>query len=302
MVVDEAFTATDALVVYRATETLQRASADHKGGFMATSIDTGDRTVSIGRIFSRAFATMGSNPVTVFGISFVFGALPGVVINYLAQNAGYSQQNLASGAITPALFWTIFAVTMLLAIVFAMLTQGALVRATAAHSEGREASFGESAMAGLRVIVPLFLLGLLLGIGISLGFLLLIVPGVILYLMWAVAAPALVEEGTGVIGAFGRSSFLTKGARWKVLGLGLIMMVIYWIYSAVIGVVMISIYGLEGLASAAQQGLPLGLLAVSGVLSTIVTAVIATLQTSLYIELRDWKDGPATEALTEIFA
>ena len=270
---------------------------------MASSIDTaGDRSVSMGRIFSRAFGTMGSNPVTVFGISFVFGALPGLVINLISQRLGYSAPNLASGAITPAMYWTLFAGTIVLTVAFAMLTQGALVRATAAHSEGREASFGESAMAGLRVIVPLFLLGLLLGIGISLGFLLLIVPGVILYLMWAVAAPALVEEGTGVIGAFGRSSFLTKGARWKVLGLGLIMMVIYWIYSAVIGVVMISIYGLEGLASAAQQGLPLGLLAVSGVLSTIVTAVIATLQTSLYIELRDWKDGPATEALTEIFA
>lgn len=270
---------------------------------MATSIDhAGDRSVSIGRIISRAFGTMGSNPVTVFGISLVFGALPGVLINLGAQRLGYSQQNFANGVITPALFWTIFTVTIMLGIAFAMLTQGALVRATAAHSEGREASFGESATAGLRVIVPLFILGLLLGLGIMLGFLLLIVPGIILYLMWAVAAPALVEEKTGIIGSFGRSSYLTKGARWKVFGLGLIVVVIYWIFSAVIGVAMISIYGLNGLAAAVQEGLPIGFLTVNALLSTIVTAIVATLQTSLYIELRNWKDGPANEALNEIFA
>lgn len=270
---------------------------------MATSINgASDRSVSIGRIFSRAFGTMGSNPVTVFGISLVFSALPGVVINLVSQRLGYVPQNLATGVITPVLYYTIAAVVSVLSIAFVMLAQGALVRATAAHSEGREASFAESAMTGLRVIVPLFVLGLLLAIGVGFGFLLLIVPGVILYLMWAVAAPALVEEKTGILGSFGRSSYLTKGARWKVLGLGLIMVVIYWIFSAVVGVLMLSIYGLNGLAAVAQQGFPIGFLLVSAVLSTIVTAIVATIQTSLYIELRDWKDGPATEALTEIFA
>ncbi|MDB5707261.1 MAG: putative integral rane protein [Sphingomonas bacterium] len=270
---------------------------------MATSVaSTTDRMVSIGRVFSRAFATMASNPLTVFGISFLFGALPGVIMNYVAQNLGYSQQNLATGAITPLYFYTIFAVIIILGIVFAMLTQGALVRATVAHSEGRNASFGESAMAGLQVALPLFVLGILLGLGVTLGFLLLIVPGIILYLMWAVAAPALVEEQAGVFEAFGRSRYLTKGARWKILALGLIMLVIYWIFSAVAGVALVTIYGVQGLAAAVQQGLPLTWLAVSAVISTILTAIIATIQTSLYIELRDWKDGPGSEALSEVFA
>lgn len=270
---------------------------------MATSIDgASDRSVSIGRIFSRAFGTMGGNPITVFGISFVFGAVPGVLINYVAQSLGYSQQNLTTGVISPILFFTILAVTLVLGVVFAMLSQGALVRATIAHSEGREASFGDCAMTGLRVVVPLFLLGILLGLGVTFGFLLLIVPGIILYLMWAVAAPALVVERTGVIEAFGRSSYLTSGARWKIFGLGLIMLVIYWIFSAISGVVIVSIYGLQGMVAATQQGLPIGFLLVSAVISTIVTAIVATVQTSLYVELRNWKDGPDTEALSEIFA
>ena len=270
---------------------------------MATSIsEAGDRTVSIGRIFSRAFGTMGSNPVTVFGISFLFGAVPGVVINLVGQRLGFTQQNFLTGAITPALYATMAIVTAVLSIVFAMLTQGALVRATAAHSEGREASFAESATVGLRSVVPLFLLGILLGLGVMLGFVFLIVPGILLWVMWAVAAPALVEEGTGVIGAFGRSRFLTKGARWSVFGVGVVIVVLYWIFSAISGAVMIAVYGTQGLLAAMQQGIPFWFLIGSAVISTLLTAVVATIQTSLYIELRDWKDGPATEALTEIFA
>jgi hypothetical protein len=270
---------------------------------MATSIGEADgRAVSIGRIFSRAFETMGSNPVTVFGISFVFTALPSFVVNYIAQGLGYSQQNLSTGAISLFLFATIAIVSVLIEIVLTMLTQGALVRVTAAHLQGHEASFGDAAMTGLRAALPLFLLAILLGLGVMLGFMLFVVPGIILYLMWAVAAPALVEEKIGVIEAFGRSRHLTSGARWKVLGLGLIMLVIYWIFSGISGVIMVSIYGLQGLAVAMQQGVPFGFLLVSVVVSTLLTAIIATIQTSLYIELRDWKDGPATEALTEIFA
>lgn len=270
---------------------------------MATSISAvGDRTVSIGRIFSRAFGTMGSNPVTVFGISFLFGAVPGVVINLVAQRLGFTQQNLTTGAITPALFVTIMLVTTVLGIICAMLTQGALVRATAAHGEGREASFSESALIGLRMVVPLFLLGILLGLGVLLGFMFLIVPGIMLWVMWAVAAPALVEERTGVIGAFGRSRFLTKGARWSVFAIGVIIIVLYWIFSAISGAVMIAIYGTQGLFTSLQQGVPFAFLIGSALAGTILTAIVATIQTSLYIELRDWKDGPATEALTEIFA
>jgi len=261
-----------------------------------------DRNVSIGHVLSRAFATMGANPLTVFGISFALGALPRVAMNYGAQSLGYSSRNYMTGAISPLLFFSIAVAIGLLSIFSSMLTQGALVRATIAHSEGREASFGESAMAGLRVVLPLFALGILFSLGLLFGFVLLIIPAIFLYLMWAVAAPALVEERTGVFGAFNRSSYLTKGARWQILGLSFVMLVIYWIFSGVIATSLVLIYGVQGLATLTQNGLPLAWLIVSGVLSTILTAIMTTIQTSLYVELRNWKDGPASEKLADIFA
>src|SRR3546814_3515328 len=72
----------------------------------------------------------------------------------------------------------------IVSMVFYALVQGALVRATIAHTEGRRASFGESAAAGLAVALPLIGLSILAAIGIWLGLILLIVPGIMLFCMW----------------------------------------------------------------------------------------------------------------------
>jgi hypothetical protein len=266
---------------------------------MATAaMDRDDRGVSIGRIFSRAFGTIGSNPVATLGIAFLFGALPSLMIAYAIQSLGTE----AFAALGTAAVIGISVLSALLAIVLAMITQGALVRATVAYSEGRKASFGESAMAGLSVALPLFLLGVGSAIGIGLGFLLLIVPGIILYVMWSVAAPALVEERLGPTEAFGRSNHLTSGVRWKIFGLLLVVLVFYWIFSSLVAMLSIMWYGgVAEFAENAVRGMPIGYLVINGIAGTITSAAWGVIQTSLYVELRDWKDGPQTEALARIF-
>jgi hypothetical protein len=267
---------------------------------MATrAADMQDRSVSIGRIFGRAFGTLGSNPVATFGIAFLFGALPSLFVAYGIQFV--RAETLSRAGTVAAVAVAIF--TILVSIMLAMITQGALVRATVAHSEGREASFAESAMAGLSVALPLFLLGLASGIGIALGFLFLVVPGIILYIMWSVAAPAMVEERLGVTDALGRSSELTSGARWKIFGLSLVVLVVYWLFSAVVAMLAMSFYGGPmQFAEAANGGMPLGYLAINGIAGTLTSAVWGVIQSSLYVELRHWKDGPATDQLADIFA
>ncbi|MDE8403887.1 hypothetical protein PCJ45_28015, partial [Klebsiella pneumoniae] len=77
----------------------------------------------------------------------------------------------------------------------------------------------------------------------------------------------------------------TKGARWNIFALELVVLVIYWIISAVVGVLFLALIGFQNLANAAQgQGLSIGLIAVSAVSSTLVITIISTIQTSLYVE------------------
>jgi hypothetical protein len=256
-----------------------------------------ERRMSIARVFERGFATIKSNPATMFGIAFLFSALPGTLIAYGVE---FVQQpmldDLGAGAMI-----AIWIATMLLAMIFGMITQGALVRATIAYSEGRKASFGESVMAGLVVVLPLIGLGILHSLAVAVGFMLLIVPGVMLYMMWSVAAPALVAERNSVFAAFGRSRFLTRGARWKIFALQLVIIVIYGMVSSSLGVMLIAVNGIEAAGNIGQT-LPLWYLAVSAVIQTILAAIWGALQTSLYVELRDWKDGPDADALADIFA
>lgn len=269
-----------------------------KGDNMASSaIAVEERRMSIARVFERGFSTIGSNPVTMFGIAFLFSALPGMLINYGSQ---LIQQPMLEGLGTGAVI-AISIGTLLLALVFGMITQGALVRATIAHSEGRKASFGESVMAGLVMVLPLIALGILFALAVGVGLMLLIVPGVMLYIIWSVASPALVAERSGVFGAFGRSQFLTKGARWRIFALQLVIIIFYWIVSSALGVLLIATYGMEGLETMGQT-LPLWYMGLNAVIQTAIAAIWGAIQTSLYVELRDWKDGPDAHALADIFA
>jgi hypothetical protein len=268
---------------------------------MATyASDFADRDVSIGRIFNRAFGTIGSNPVATLGIAFLFGALPGTLI-------GYGSQYLRRTDFAFIGFWGTVAIglaTMVLSIVFSMITQGALVRATIAHSEGRQSSFQESVMAGLVVAWPLFLLALVSALGIGFAMVLLIVPGIMIYIRWSVAAPALVEERIGVLDALSRSSGLTDGVRWKIFGLLLIAVVGNWMFSAALGAFLFAMFGgMQGMRDATATGsFPFLYYVVTAVANTLTSAVWGVLLTSLYVELRNWKDGPATDTLAEVFA
>jgi hypothetical protein len=64
----------------------------------------------------------------------------------------------------------------------------------------------------------LILNGILAGIAIAIGFVLIIVPGLILLTIWSVIAPSIVVEDKGVFDAFGRSRELVRGHGWQVFG------------------------------------------------------------------------------------
>jgi hypothetical protein len=254
--------------------------------------------VSIERIFGRAFGTIRANPLATLGIAFLFSAVPTVALNILARGVQPELLGRVGG-------WGIVAFGLamaVIAIVISAITQGALVRATVAHSGGRESSFAESVAAGLAVIIPLFLTSIVFAVGVGLAMILLIVPGVMLYCAWAVATPAVVEERLWPLAALERSRELTSGARWKVFALLLILMVGYWILSAVVAAVSMQFMGgLQGFQAMGARGFSTGYLLVTGLVQTIVACIWGVSISALYVELRDWKDGPPAAALAEVF-
>jgi uncharacterized membrane protein len=264
---------------------------------MASLAETGE-TMSVGRVFTRGFGVIVDNPLAVFGIAFVFGALPSVVISWLQQRmlAGQMDRYQVFGSLGVML------ASMFVGLVLQALVQGSLVRAALAYARGEKATFGQCVGTALPVVLPLIALAILMILGIWLGMILLIVPGVMLFVMWSVASPALVAERTGVFGAFGRSRFLTKGARWKVFGIEVILIVVYYAFIAAFAATTFTATGSNFATTVTTNGLSMGWIVATIVSSTLATTVWSTVQTSLYVELRNWKEGLPEESLAEIFA
>jgi uncharacterized membrane protein len=181
-------------------------------------------------------------------------------------------------------------------VVLRSIVQGCLVRATVADSEGRQAGIGECLTAALSRLLPLIGASILFTLAIILGSMLLIVPGIMVAVAWAVVIPVTVEEQLSVGAAFRRAADLTRGARWKVFGLFLLMAVILWLLALAAGLFQIFAVGLPR-----AGGMPPSFIIFNAVTTTISVTFWATMVTGLYVELRDWKDGPAGQRLNEIF-
>ena len=87
------------------------------------------------------------------------------------------------------------------------------------------------------VVLPLLAVSLLAGLGIVIGFILIIVPGLFLMTIWSVVAPVTVIERPGVLAAFSRSRELVRGYGWQVFGVIVVVILIVIVVSIVVAII-----------------------------------------------------------------
>jgi hypothetical protein len=120
-----------------------------------------------------------------------------------------------------------------LAFVFAIVTFAAsrafeafAIFTVARDMDGDPASSAEGWAVARKMWLPLMGLTLFMAISIVVGLCLLVVPGILIALMWCVAGPVLVLEGTDIATALRRSVSLTDLRRWKLLLIFVVMFVV----------------------------------------------------------------------------
>lgn len=171
--------------------------------------------LDVGNVISRVFKIYGDQFAVLF--------LSALVINLVQVVA------LAGGLLSVIL-------GSLLSLIANVFYTGMVVRLVEDLQDGRrDASVGQLFESVAPVVLPLIGAGILAGIGIAIGFLLLIIPGVILLTIWAVVAPVIVVERSGVINSFGRSLELVRPNFWQTLGVIAVMTVISFVASAILG-------------------------------------------------------------------
>lgn len=142
------------------------------------------------------------------------------------------------------------ALVSLVALVIATFYQGMVVELVRDVQDGRRDSSAGQLFRGVApIVLPLIGLSILLGIGVTIGFILIIVPGLFLITIWSVAAPSLVVERRGVFAAFGRSRELVRGHGWQVFGVILVVIGLSIVVS-IIAAVIASGLGTVGVAIA----------------------------------------------------
>ena len=250
---------------------------------MATASGS-DGRIDIGSVLSRGFETIGSNFPAFFGLSVLFGGVPTFIFSYLSgpdpgadDLLGFAASGAAPGA------W-------LVQMVATAFLQAVIVRSSILTLSGRDADIGGSMSAAFGLILPLIGLTILSGLIILIGLVLLIVPGIIAYVALSVAVPILVEERRGVTECLERSAALTKGSRWSVFLLLLILGVAYLVVAAALGGAMAAV-GAETLQYGAEAAAV-----------TVTSLFMSAMTASLYVELRTVKEGATTEGLADIFA
>jgi hypothetical protein len=131
-------------------------------------------------------------------------------------------------------FWLGFVVS----VVAAFLLQATLVKAVQDVRDGRaDMSISETVSAALPYIGPVAGASVLAAIAISIGLLLLIVPGLFLITIWAVIVPVIVIERVGVLASFGRSRELVRGRGWHVFGTLVLVYLIMLAVNIVLGLI-----------------------------------------------------------------
>jgi hypothetical protein len=157
----------------------------------------------------------------------------------------------------------------IISVIAGFLLQAALIKAVEDVRDGRaDLSFGDTLQAARPALGRVAIASILAGIGIGIGLILLIAPGLYLLTIWCMIVPVIVLEGAGTSAAFTRSRELVRGYGWQVFGTLVLVFIVMLAVGLVLGII------LAGLPTAATNFISN---IVSGTLVSPFLALVLTL-------------------------
>jgi hypothetical protein len=243
-------------------------------------------TFLVGRVLSHTFSLFFRTVAKFFVVAAV-AALP--TIAFYGGESGAAARDPDKAV---AMIVTIV-VALIAWFLLSSLSQAAILYGAFQEMRRRPVSLGESLAKGLSRIFPLLGLSICVAFGLIVGFILLIVPGYIFWVMWYVATPACVVERLGPFKSMSRSRELTKGHRWKIFGIILLVGIV----SGIAGAIIEKVLELALSATPGNVGVMVGLL-IWNALAGLFGAILVTV---MYHDLRVAKEGVDVEQIASVF-
>ncbi|HUR94580.1 MAG TPA: glycerophosphoryl diester phosphodiesterase membrane domain-containing protein [Gemmatimonadales bacterium] len=243
------------------------------------------RPLTAGEILDTSFTLYRRHFAALATVALICTGVP-LVLRLFLEAAGGIFSNLTLGLL--------YAISL---VVLNLVATGATVFIVSESYLGRPLSAREALGRATPHVGRILVCSLLLSLVAGLGFLLLILPGIILAVGLALAIPAVVlEPGTSPSAALSRSWELTRGARWRMFGLGLTLLVLIYIpFVAITGVLALLIPSGQGLGTSSVP--MIGVLAVGGIVQMFIYPLFYCVLTVTYYDLRVRKEGFDLELL-----
>ena len=235
-------------------------------------------TFQVGSVLSVAWRTLFRAPVFFIGLTFVSNLLAAII-------------SAPADADIPAV--TSF-LSLLMSLTLSIVIQGAIAYAVFQVIMGRRVSVGESVLRSASKFFALLGAAILGSLGIGLASILLVIPGIILMCMWYVSASACVVERLGPIESLGRSRALTKGYRWHIFGVAILLLLITQLVRVLFA------FLVRGFVSDPfLQGMATGIVVA---LATLIPNAFANVAPAVaYYRLRMVKENLTMESLAGVF-
>jgi uncharacterized membrane protein len=244
------------------------------------------RPLTVGEILDTSFSLYRRHFAALATVALICTGVP-LVLRLFLETAGGIFSNLAL-----ALLYGISLV------VLNLVATGATVFIVSESYLGRPISAREALDRATPYIGRILVCSLLLALVVGLGFLLLLIPGIMLAVGLALAIPAVVlEPRSSASAALSRSWELTRGARWRIFGLGVTLLVLLYIpVLAISGLLALLVSPGQAVIGSASV-LIIAVLAMSGIVQMFIYPLFYCVLTVTYYDLRVRKEGFDLELL-----
>jgi len=251
-----------------------------------------EKPLSIGGVLDRGFAVYRQSLLSVLPLT-VIGALMPLLPRLIFPPSAMVQGNRVDSAHAGAYFGLV----MLMSFVAFALWIG-VIRKQDDVASGRNAlDIREAFTGGLRFFLPAVGAGILYALIMMVGFVLLVVPGIIFSVSLSLSLFALVLDGAGVTGSLGRSRALVRGHWWRTATILTVAMLIYMaVYVGVMALLMLvlpvgNIFSVSTGSAAPNALIMLLFSLVLGLFNAVLAPLMYAMALVTYRDLRLRKSG-----------
>lgn len=176
------------------------------------------RPRTVAEVLATALELLGRMPLLFIGVAAIVIVPYDLLVLAVAHASPLGQERASAS--------TVLLLALLAFALVGPLVSAFQVQALIALAQGERPTLGRVGGRSLRVLPVVVAAEIIAGICIGLGFILFVIPGVILLLRWSVAAQAAAAERTDWPGALRRSGQLASRNYLRILGLRIVVTLI----------------------------------------------------------------------------